>query len=222
MPLINPRRILQAAHNEARAVGAFNVDSIDMAWGVLAGAEAMSSPVILQVTRDTLDIWGWNRFADVLINAATNASINVGLHLDHCSDVGSIQRAVELGFTSVMYDGSVLPLEENASRTSEVIRLVRPSDVMVEAELGHVARDGEPNDWEAVTNPQDAVRFVRATEIQALAIAIGTYHGKRVDDESICYEVLAETRRRVECPLVLHGSSGVSDAALGKIVVLAR
>lgn len=218
MPLINPRDLLRVAHSKACGVGAFNVDSVDMAWGVLAGAEAASSPVILQVTRDTLDIWGWNQITGALTSAARSASVGVALHLDHCSDISSIRRAVDLGFTSVMYDGSVLPLEENTSRTCEVISLVRQSDVMVEAELGHVARAGEPDAWEAVTAPQDAVQFVKATDVHALAVAIGTYHGKRVDDDSIRYEVLRAIRKSVECPLVLHGSSGVSDSALRKIV----
>ncbi len=214
MPLINPMKLLQAAHEKACAVGAFNVDSLDMAWGVLAGAEAISAPVMLQVTRDTLDIWGWDRLASVLVNAARTASVEVGLHLDHCSDIASIRRAVDVGFTSIMYDGSVLSLEENTSNTCEVMNLLRHSDVMVEAELGHVARVGEPSSWEAVTNPQDAFQFSIETEVHALAVAIGTYHGQPADQQGIRYDVLRAIRKNSRCPLVLHGSSGVSDSVL--------
>ena len=199
-------------------MGAFNVDSVDMLFGVIDGAEAAGAPIIIQVTTDTLNEWGWSRFSAAIRQQAEGARVDIGLHLDHCKSVDKIRRAIDVGFTSVMYDGSILSLDENILNTQAVVSFAKSGRVMVEAELGHVARGGEPSEWEAVTQPADAEKFFRYTEVDVLAVAIGTQHAQHVDEGHIRYDALDAIRKTVPCPLVLHGSSGVPDPVLLRLV----
>ncbi len=220
MSLINPKEAVAQAYATGRAVGAFNVDSLDMQAGVIDGAIAGGSPIIIQVTSDTLDLWGWARFTGLLIKEAENAEVSVGLHLDHSTRLDDILKAIDLGFTSVMYDGSVLPVHENIKNTRTIVEMAHKHGVMVEAELGHVGRSGEPPDWEAVTTASEALEFFEATEVDSLAVAIGTRHGKLTHPDRVNFKALEEIKTLVTCPLVLHGASGVPDELLGKIIVL--
>lgn len=220
MSLVNPSQAMVQAYASNRALGAFNVDSLDMQAGVIDGALAAKYPIIIQVTADTLDLWGWTRFTGLLRKQAEDAEVLVGLHLDHSTRIEDIARAIDLGFTSVMYDGSILPVDENIQNTREVVALAHRHGVMVEAELGHVSRSGEPPEWEAVTTPKEAQDFFEGTEVDSLAVAIGTRHGKSTQPESVNFEALEKIKAAIPCPLVLHGASGVPDALLGKIIAL--
>lgn len=220
MALVNPRSLVRTAYQKGQAVGAFNVDSLDMAVGVVDGAEAAGRGAMIQVTVDTLNIWGWEWFAGALTRLLETANVDLGLHLDHAKRLADIQRAIAVGFTSVMFDGSTLAFNDNVRLTDEVVQLSRGREVMVEAELGHVGRDGEPGEWEAVTDPETARHFLAATEVDMLAVAIGTRHGQQVGATHMRLDVLSAIHERVGCPLVLHGSSGVPDSVLAKVVPL--
>ncbi len=218
MALVNPRSLVEEAYKQGQAIGAFNVDSLDMAVGVVAGAEAVDQGAIIQVTVDTLNTWGWEWFAGALTRLLDTAHVDLGLHLDHAKHLADIQHAIGVGFTSVMFDGSTLAFNDNVRLTDEVVQVSRGQEVMVEAELGHVGRDGEPGEWEAVTDPETARHFLAATEVDMLAVAIGTRHGHQVGATHMRLDVLQAIHEHVGCPLVLHGSSGVPDSLLAQVV----
>lgn len=213
----NPLKSILAARDNRGAVGAFNVDSTDMLYGVMDGAEKANRPVIVQVTQDTLDIWGWHRAFHVLMDVANDTRLEVAIHLDHAKDVAVIQRALDMGVASVMYDGSMLPMDENIAHTRKVVQLAQKFSAMVEAEMGHVGRHGEEKSWESLTLPEEAKRFYEATGVDCLAVAIGTKHGQQRSADMINIPRLREIHQMVPIPLVLHGSSGVDDEMLQQL-----
>jgi fructose-bisphosphate aldolase class II len=220
MALLNPTELIRAAFESHNAIGAYNVDSVDMATGVIRGAEIGSSPIILQVTVDTLNIWGWTQFSHNLEELANLSNISVGFHLDHCRSVEDIIKAVDYGFTSVMYDGSILPMKENIENTQRVLEYGHRHNVMVEAELGHVGRRGEPSAWTSVTSMEEVSEFYSHAPVDCLAVAIGTQHGQQSAEDNIRYDRIQEIHNAVDVPLVLHGSSGVANNILQKLIPL--
>lgn len=213
----NPLKFILDARENRGAVGAFNVDSVDMLYGVLDGAEQANRPTIVQLTQDTLDIWGWKRAFQVLRAVLDDARLEVAIHLDHAKDVDVIKRALDMGVKSVMYDGSMLSMDQNISHTQKVVELGQKFSAMVEAEIGHVGRKGEEQSWESLTLPEDAKRFCDATGVDCLAVAIGTKHGQQRDADMINIQRLREIHQMVPLPLVLHGSSGVDDEMLQQL-----
>lgn len=151
-----------------------------------------------------------------------DVDVPVAIHLDHASSIEVVKKAIELGFTSVMFDGSMLPIEENIAKTREVVEYAHQLRVTVEAELGHVGQgsddDIEDKKADLYTKPEEAVKFVKSTGIDSLAIAIGTAHGEYKKAPSIDYERLNKIKKVVDIPLVLHGSSGTGLEKLQKCV----
>lgn len=212
MPLVTLKEILKDAQEKQYAVGAFNVENMEMIQAVIAAAEEMNLPVILQTTPSTLKYATPELFfanANVL---AKGAKVPVVMHLDHGDSYELAEKALKAGYSSIMIDGSKLPLEENILLTKKTRKLCEEYGASIEAELGSIGgKEDELTAENAYTNVEDARRFVAETEIDALAVAIGTAHGIYKSKPNIDLKRLEEIRKCVDTPLVLHGTSGVED-----------
>ncbi len=220
MKLVTSKEILKKALTGNYAVGAFNIHNLETLQGVIAGAVQVNSPVIIQTTTGTVEAAGMEYIVAMVRTAAQLNNIPIVLHLDHARDFSLIKKAVELGYTSVMIDGSYLPYKENLEITREVVKLAHQHNVVVEAELGKIGgrEDGIIEDESSLTNPEVVFDFVKETEIDSLAVAIGTSHGLYQGEPVLDFKRLDVIRKRVEIPLVLHGASGIADKSIKSAV----
>jgi fructose-bisphosphate aldolase class II len=220
MTLCNPKPWLQNAQQGGYAVGAFNANTMEQMQAIVLAAQEENAPVIIQVSHRALiyvggghEMLGLQYMAAIGKVAAQSVDVPVALHLDHATQT-EIEQAIRLGFTSVMFDGDDLPFEKNIEITRRLCEMAHAADVCMEAEVGDVPKpDGAPFDTADInlTHPDHAAEFVRATEIDALAVALGSVHGLKDKYLSLDLERLKTIRARVDLPLVLHGSSGVTD-----------
>ena len=196
------------------AIGAFNVYNLEGVNAVLAAAEELRSPVMLQIHPAALEHGGLPLVA-LCITAANQATIPVGVHLDHCTEFSVIRIAIEAGITSVMADGSHLPYDANVEFTAEIVDYAHQQGVHVEAELGRISGSEDGLTVEAIearlTNPSQAANFVATTCVDALAVCIGNVHGKYQQQPNFDFDRLHAIQQCVNVPLVLHGASGVPD-----------
>lgn len=224
MPLVPAQELLTAAEVGGYAVGAFNCNNMEIVQAIIGAAEEEQAPVIIQASQGALNYAGLNYITALVRAAAEQASVPVVLHLDHGIDFDQVVRCIRSGFTSVMIDGSRLPLEENIAITNKVLEMARPIGVTVEAELGKI---GGTEDTVSVdvkdavfTDPNEARYFVEKTGVDSLAIAIGTAHGKYQGVPCLDFKRLRKIREQVRVPIVLHGSSGVPDQAIREAISL--
>ena len=195
-----------------KTVAAFNVFGYEDAVSVVHAAEEMKRPVILMTNKVAVDFVPIEIFGAMLTILAESVSIPVCVHLDHSKSIDDIKRAIASGYTSVMYDGSQLTLEENIRDTKAVVDLAHPQGVSVEAEIGSVGYSDPSIIAKAeYTEPDQAVLFAKETKVDALAVAIGTVHRMQIQEAKIDFELLKEIRSKVDVPLVIHGSSGVKN-----------
>jgi len=213
MALVTSKQMLLDAQKGGYAVGAFNVENMEMVMAVVETAEELASPVILQTTPSTVKYAGLELFVANVAAAAKKASVPVALHLDHGSSFDLAVQAIKEGYTSVMIDGSHEAFEDNIAVSAKVVAVAKPNAIPVEAELGKVGGKEDDLEAEADTNtdPQEAKEFVERTGVDSLAVAIGTAHGFYNGTPVLDKERLSEIRAVVEVPLVLHGASGLSD-----------
>ena len=213
MPLVTTKQMLLDAQKGNYAVGAFNVENMEMVMAVMEAAEELKSPVIMQTTPSTVKYAGLDFFLANVKAAAERASVPVAMHLDHGSSFELAMQAYRTGYTSIMIDGSHGSFEENIAVSKAVADACTPSGIPVEAELGKVGGKEDDLEAEADTNtdPQEAKEFVERTGVTSLAVAIGTAHGFYVGTPVLDKERLSEIREVVDIPLVLHGASGLSD-----------
>ena len=220
--LVTGKELLDHADKNGYAVGAFNVNNMEIVQAIIEAAEETQSPVILQASQGGLKYAGVEYIAALGKLAAKNASVPVAVHLDHGTDFTQIMQCIRHGFTSVMIDGSQYDLDENIAITKKVVEVARAVGISVEAELGKIG--GTEDDIvvehkDAIhTDPEEAVTFVKETDVDFLAIAIGTAHGKYKGEPEIDFDRLKEIRSKVDIPLVLHGSSGVAYEDLKKAI----
>lgn len=215
------KEVLTKARQEAYAVPAFDCTEDCMIRPILDACEATRSPVILMALGHDLEGRGMDYIASMVKGVAGRYAIPIVLHLDHATDFALIERAVAAGFTSVMYDGSMLPLADNAARTRAAVELARGRGVSVEAELGHVAGselDGSSAGEMLLTRAEEVAEFVRETRVDALAVSIGTAHGVYRDAPELCIERLREIDAVSPVPLVLHGGSGTPPQQLERAI----
>lgn len=224
MSLVSVAELLQKAQQGHYAVGAFNCNNMEIVQAIVAAAEAEKSPVIIQASQGAIKYAGIEYISALTRLAAAQASVPVALHLDHGTSFAQAVQCIRNGFSSVMIDGSKLPLEENIALTNKVIEVAHPNGVSVEAELGKIGGtedDISVSEREALfTDPSEAERFVKEAQVDALAIAIGTAHGQYKGVPKLDFERLKEIRKRVNTPIVLHGSSGVPEDAIREAVSL--
>jgi fructose-bisphosphate aldolase class II len=222
MALSTNKKLLNLAKKGGYAVGAFNINNLEILQAIVSAGEAERSPAIIAVSEGAIQYAGLPFIVSMARIASEWASIPLSLHLDHGKDLEVIRSCVENGFTSVMIDGSHLPFQENIDITKKVVEMASPRGVSVEGELGRLKGIEEKvsvSDQEAfLTDPQAAEEFVKKTGVDSLAVAIGTSHGayKFKGESKLDFERLAEIGRRVDIPLVLHGASGVPKPILEK------
>ncbi|WP_116203625.1 class II fructose-bisphosphate aldolase [Amycolatopsis circi] len=213
-------RLLAAARERGSAVGAFNVIMLEHAEAIAEGAEQAGLPVVLQISENCVRYHG--SLAPITVASreiARSAAVDVLVHLDHIEDPSLIREGIALGVDSVMYDGSRLPYAENLRTTREIADLCHDAGVAVEAELGEVGGKDGVHAPGARTDPAEAADFVAATGVDALAVAVGTSHAMVERTAQVDRSLVTRLRDAVPVPLVLHGSSGLSDEELRGAVV---
>jgi fructose-bisphosphate aldolase, class II len=221
MPLASTADVVTSASRDRRGVGAFNVVQLEHAEAIVSGAARAHAPVILQVSENTVRYHGGlEPVALATLSIARRAAVPVAVHLDHAESPELVHEAVRLGFTSVMFDASNLAYEANVAATAEVVAHCHARAVWVEAELGEVGGKDGAHAPGARTDPEEAASFVAATQVDALAVAVGTSHAMLTQDARLDFELIRQLGLRVPIPLVLHGSSGVPDADLTRAVAV--
>jgi fructose-bisphosphate aldolase class II len=218
--LVNLNDILKNAWKNQYAVPAFDCTEDVMIRPILDACEEMRSPVVLMALGHDLQGRGIDYIASIVKGAAPRYAIPVAFHLDHATELELIEQAIAYGFTSVMYDGSMLPFEANAAKTAEVVRLAHAQGVSVEAELGHVAGkelDGSYAGEMQLTDPAEVVRFLE-TGVDALAVSIGTAHGIYISAPTLNIDRLKAINAVSTVPLVLHGGSGTPEDQLQQAI----
>jgi len=212
--LVSSKEMILKAYQEGYAVPAFNVSNLESLKAVIQGVELKKSPVILAVTETIIAYAGLPYIYSLLKTAAEIASIPVAIHLDHGKSLETVKKCLEVGFTSVMIDGSVFPLEENIALTKTVTEIAHAKNIPVEGELGEV----DPENIK-LADPIEAKEFVEKTQVDFLAPALGTSHGSN-PNEKIDLELLDTIRKELTLPLVLHGASGAKDDEIKKAIKL--
>ena len=213
--LVLLREIVADAYQNGYAVGAFNCLSLENVEGAIMAAEELNSPIILQLAEVQFPCAPLEKMIPRFVDAARSSFVPVAVHLDHGLSFNTCAQAIRLGVTSVMIDGSTLPLEENIRVTREVVQMAKAFGVAVESELGKVG-DTDTVEWDnnvnTFTDVDESIRFVQETGIDALAISIGNLHGKYTATPNLNIQRLKEIKDRNPIPLVLHGGSGTSEA----------
>lgn len=220
MELVTTKEILKKAQEGKYAVGAFNVENMEMVIAVISAAEEMNSPVIMQTTPSTVKYAGIDYFLANAKVAASRAKVPVAMHLDHGSSFELASEAFRAGYTSIMIDGSHSNLQDNINISKSVVNMCKASGIAVEAELGKVG--GKEDDLDGgeggLTDPQEAKLFVEKTGVDSLAVAIGTAHGMYKGEPKLDLERLSQIREVVSIPLVLHGGSGIPDCKVQEAI----
>lgn len=222
MALVKMKDLLKRAEEKNIGCGAFSVGNMEMVKGAIRAAEELNTPIILQIAEVRLKNSPLHLMGPMMVQAAKEAKVDVAVHLDHGLTFETVDKALELGFTSVMLDASTLPFEENIARVKAVVEKARKYGATVEAELGLVggSEDGSCDHGIRFTDPDDAVVYARETGIDALAVAIGNAHGNYPVAPTLAFDVLEKIHEKVDIPLVLHGGSGITDKDFQKAISL--
>ncbi len=218
MPLVSSKEWLIKAQKEKFGIGAFNADNMEFVEAIIEVAEEEKAPVIIQVSQGAIKYAGLEMATAIVKAAAELASVPVVLHLDHGTDYLQNVRCLRAGFSSLMFDGSALNFEDNVKMTAKITEMSHACNIPVEAELGKVLQIGDNNSAEtiekAMTQPDEAVRFVELTKIDSLAVAIGSVHAMKDRTAKLDIARLKKIQSLISIPLVLHGSSGVDPESI--------
>jgi fructose-bisphosphate aldolase, class II len=217
MSLVTLNEILPQARAEGKAIGAFNIANYETAKAVIMAAEAENQAVILQVYQRLMEDKHISALAAMMTNMAENSSVPVVVHLDHGASFDQVKLAIECGFSSVMFDGSQLSLEENIEQTSEAAEYAHKHGVSIEAEIGHVPF-GDSDEPVPLSTPEEAFAFATKAKVDALAVAIGTSHGYYREEPEIDVELAQEISKKIDIPLVLHGGSGTPHEKVKAVI----
>lgn len=212
--LVTLKEILKDAEDKKYGVGLFNMLNLEMARGIIEAAEEERSPLILGVAEVHLPLIPFDYAANIMRHIAEKSTVPVCLHFDHGVNYGKIMDAIRNGFSSVMYDGSSLPYEENIANTKEISKVAHSLGISVEAELGHVGQGSCAEDFDCddlYTKPEEIDDFIERADVDALAVAIGTAHGKYIKKPVLDIDRLSKLYEVSSKPLVLHGGSGLTD-----------
>lgn len=222
MALVPMTDILKKAQSEGYAVGGFNINNLEALQAIMEAAEEERSPVIIQLSEGAIRYIGMEYATALVKEAGKKATVPVALHLDHGSSFESIVKCIRHGFSSVMIDGSKLPYDENVALVKKVVEAAKSVGLSVEAELGKIGgtEDDHTVKEAVMTNPDEAKDFADKTNVDALAVAIGTAHGVYKGKPELDFERLEAIEGKVDIPLVLHGASGVYDEDIQKAISL--
>ncbi len=219
--LVNLQDILKDTRKQGYAVGLFNCVTLEMTKGIIAAAEEKKSPVIIGPAESLLPAASLEEYADFMLGMAKRARVPVAVHFDHGFTPELVKKAVDLGFSSVMYDCSMLPFKENVENVREMADYAHKKGCSLEAEIGHVGSNGSAEEAIAktiYTNPDDALLFALESGCDALAVAIGTAHGVYTVKPVLSLDVLKKIEDACSVPLVLHGGSGLSDRDFSEVI----
>lgn len=216
--LVNMKEMVAKAAGSNQAIPGFNVFGYEDAAMVIKVAEEIGAPVILMTNKDAVEHMDVKFYGALFSKMAEEARVPVCVHLDHAKNLDIIERAIEGGYTSVMYDGSQLPFEENIENTKKAVEMAKAKDVSVEAEIGSVGYSDPNIQAKAVyTEPAEAKEFAEKTGVDALAVAVGTLHRMVVQNAEVQYDLLDEIEKVTNVPLVIHGSTGLKNEDLEKL-----
>lgn len=222
--LVTLKNILKIAEAEKCAIGSFNTPNLESLKAVIGAAEELNQPVILMHAQihEQMGLCNMEEIAPIMLFMADRATVPVCVHLDHGTDLDYVKKGLDLGFTSVMYDGSTLPDELNFANTAIAVEMAEKTGASVEAEIGSMgARESGAAGGESIyTSPQAAKKFSEETGIDALACAFGTAHGIYLKEPKLDFARLDEIHKMTAVPLVMHGGSGVSHADYRKVISL--
>ena len=214
--------LLQKAKAEGYAVGAFNLNNMEIAQAIIETAQEEKAPVILQASQGALQYAGVDYIAAIARVAAERASVPVSLHLDHGTSFEQNVECIRAGFSSIMFDGSKLPLQENIAITKRICEMAHVVGVSVEGELGQIGKIGDNITKEQLekmkANPQEAEEFVKQTGVDALAISVGNIHGMRTQEAEIDIPRIEKIKKLTNIPLVLHGASGIPNESVKQAI----
>lgn len=219
--LVNLKEICAIAERERMAVGAFNACSLASLKAVFRAAEEMRAPIVIQFAQGHEVYNSLEDVGPLMLRYARNAAVPVCVHLDHGEDLNYLKKALDMGFTGVMFDGSTLPYEENVALTARAVEMAHACGASVEAELGSMGRretgagagSGVDDETKSYTDPAQSAAFVKATGIDALACSFGTTHGIYLKAPKLSFDVVRNVRGNIGgLPIVMHGGSGVSEA----------
>jgi len=225
MAVVNLKEILKDAEEKKYAVGCFNVINYDSVKGILLAAEKMRSPIILGVSEVQLKDVDFESIMNILKFECKKVDVPVTIHLDHGLHRDIIDQAISLGCSSIMYDGSTLPLEENIRETQKIIKLARLKGVSVEAEVGKMTTEENTSQEleqkaisTAYTNVDEAKKFAEQTAVDALAVSFGTVHGILSAKPVLDLNLLNELNKQISIPLVMHGGSGLDSTDYEQVI----
>lgn len=219
MSLVNLNQLFEEK-KEKQGIGLFNVAGLEFAEAIIKVAEELKTPVILGLPERFFQFFQLETVTHMCVDMAERASVPVVVHIDHGKSFDCLLKSLRNGVSSVMFDGSTLPYEDNVKKTAEIVRIAHSMGATVEGELGYVGRGDDFNlgDTSFYTKPEQAVDFVERTGVDALAIAVGNAHGVYKIKPSIDFERIKTIKKRVNSALVLHGGSGLSDEDFKKAI----
>ena len=222
--LVTLKNILKMAEAKGCAIGSFNTPNFESLKAVIDVAEELNQPVIIMHAQvhEEMGLCKMDEIAPIMLFMADRASVPICVHLDHGTDLDYVKKGLDLGFTSVMYDGSTLPKEENYANTSAMVEIAEKYGASVEAEIGSMgARESGNGGGESIyTDPSEAEKFANETGIDALACAFGTVHGIYLKEPKLDFARLDEINKAINVPIVMHGGSGVSHEDYKKVIAL--
>ncbi|GAA4720547.1 class II fructose-1,6-bisphosphate aldolase [Brevibacillus fulvus] len=224
MPLVPMTAFIEDAKKNKYAVGQFNLNNLEFTQAITEAAAEEKSPVIFGVSEGAMKYMGLDYTVAIAKVAAERAGVPIALHLDHGSSFDVVMKCIRAGFSSVMFDGSHYPYEENIRLTKKVVEAAHAVGVSVEGELGTIG--GVEDDLSvdekdaALAKPEEAIRFWEETKVDYVAIAVGTAHGMYKGEPKIHYDIIEEVAKNIGAPIVLHGGSGVPDEAIKKAISL--
>ena len=224
MAFVTTKEMLKVAQKGRYGIGAFNANNMEIIQAIVETAEEEKAPVILQASQGAIKYAGLESIVAMVKVMAEKVKVPVALHLDHGTDYYQNIKCLRAGFTSLMYDGSKLPFDENVKMTKKVVEMAHACDIPVEAELGQIGKMGDSDEpgvalekvKESMAVPEEAAKFVGLTEIDFLAAAVGTIHGCRTPFAKLDISRIEKIRELTGVPLVLHGASGVNDDEVRK------
>lgn len=205
--LTTSKQLILDAQRGGYAIGSFNTSDLEITKAIISAAARLNSPVIVETSEKAISFAGLENLADIVKNEAKKVQIPVALHLDHGKSLETVRQCLAAGYTSVMFDGSHLPLAENIILTRQAVEMAHRANVPCEGELGAISKTGEEKSY---TDPDQVIEFVKATAVDFLAVAIGSAHGVG-GDEKLNIDLLKKIHAKIKVPLVLHGASGVSS-----------
>ncbi|MBE6120517.1 MAG: class II fructose-bisphosphate aldolase [Erysipelotrichaceae bacterium] len=227
--LVGLDKVLEYAEMNKTAIGAFNVACYEHIEAILRAAEKLNVPVILSFaqTHEENHIAYLDEMGPLMVLKAKESKVPVAVHLDHGIDLAYLKEALDLGFTSIMFDGSSLPFDTNVEKTKEAVKLAKEYGVCIEAEIGKMAgitlnnqgiTENRKSSRSNYTDPQEAKKFVELTDVDCLAASFGTVHGKYFSEPHLDFELVSEIYHETKVPVVMHGGSGVSKEDYKKVI----